>query len=108
MPLNDTWGKTLIFCSVDFSQNDSFLILFCPIPVSATREKMLVFTAYFQLIFTPEESSCHLPRPLVTAPWEVTAKKKKQICLPFWTYLVTNFLTRFFLVYFVAMEDCSS
>lgn len=30
MPLNDTWGKTSIFCSVDFSQNDSFLIHFLP------------------------------------------------------------------------------
>lgn len=30
MPLNDTWGKTFIFCSVDFSQNDSFLIYFLP------------------------------------------------------------------------------
>lgn len=30
MPLNDTWGKTFIFCSVDFSQNDSFLILSLP------------------------------------------------------------------------------
>ena len=44
-------------------------------PVFATKEKMPVFTAYFQLIFTPEESSCPIPSAFVLAPWEVTAKK---------------------------------
>lgn len=45
-------------------------------PVSATIEKMLVFTAYFQLVGTPpNDSSCHLPTPFVTLGGDNLKKK---------------------------------
>lgn len=67
---------------------------------------MLVFTVYFHLVFTPKESSCHLPSSLVPAPWEVTAKKTNMSTLL--DIFRDPFLDSFFLVYFVAREDCSS
>lgn len=43
-------------------------------PVSATTEKMLVFTACFQLAVTPpEDVSCHLSSPFVPTAGIVTA-----------------------------------
>lgn len=76
-------------------------------PIPATLEKMLVFTAYFQLVVTPpEDSPCHLLSPFVPTPWEATTLKKKKICLPFWTFS-DQFGDSRFLVYSVALEDFS-
>lgn len=62
-------------------------------PVSATIEKMLVFTAYFQLVDTPpNDSSCHLPTPFVTLGGDNLKKKS----VYYFGHLMSNLVTRRF------------